>query len=80
MHSKSISKCFYLYNVLILMWLVHVNFCSIVTPKNFTEGTCLIISLFIFIVICESCDIFLQLKMTIFVLDALIDNLFALSH
>ena len=51
------------------------------TPRNFTNGTCLTKSWFILIVISVfDNDLFFYLKMTKSVLDALIDNLLALSH
>ena len=58
----------------------HVSPSSIIKPRNLKEGTCLMILLFILKDICWFCDLFFPLKSTIFVLDALMDNLFALSH
>ena len=64
-----------------LMWFFHVNSSSIITSRNFTNVTCLTKSLFILIVLSVfSKDLFFYLKITNFVLEALIDNLLALSH
>ena len=58
----------------------HVSPSSIIKPRSLWEDICLMISVFILKDVCSFCDLLLPLKSTNFVLDALMDNLFALSH
>ena len=58
----------------------HVSPSSIIKTRNLTEDTCLMISVFILKDICSFCDLFFSLKCPNFVLDVLMDNLFALSY